>query len=199
MHIDCAHTQDEILTVAAGVLSLPNTVEGVIVEAGCFKGGSAAKFSLLARIANRQFVAFDSFEGLPDNDESTQKSMFGETPNFEKGKYLGTLVEVRRNVERFGDIQRCVFHKGWFDDTMPHFKEKIVAGYIDVDLASSTKTCLKFLFPLVQPGGALYSQDGHLPYVQDVLADAEFWKRVVGRDIPAMEGLYQRKLVRLLA
>lgn len=45
------------------------------------------------------------------------------------------------------------FIKGWFEDTMPVFNERIIAAYIDVDLASSTKTCLKYLYPLLVPGG----------------------------------------------
>lgn len=196
--IDCAHTQEEILAVATALLKMPREVEGVIIEAGCFKGGSTAKFSLLARLANRQLIAFDSFEGLPDNDEANQKSMFGEVPNFDQGKYLGSLLEVRQNVDRYGDLERCTFLKGWFDETMPGFSEKIVAGYIDVDLASSTKTCLKYLFPLLQRGGSLFSQDGHLPFVQEVLADDAFWEREVGRKKPSMEGLFKQKLVRVI-
>lgn len=197
--VDCAHTQDEILAVATAVLKIPKEVEGVIIEAGCFKGGSTAKFSLLARLANRRLVAFDSFEGLPDNDESNQKSMFGEVPNFDQGKYLGSLQEVRQNIDRYGDLERCTFRKGWFDETMPSFSEKIVAGYIDVDLASSTKTCLKYLFPRLQRGGSLFSQDGHLPLVQEVLADDTFWVREVGCKKPHMEGLFKEKLVRMIA
>lgn len=197
LHVWCAHTQEEILTVATAVLKIPTEMEGALIEAGCYKGGSAAKFSLVAKSANRRLIVFDSFEGLPENDDSNQQSIFGDIPNFSQGKYLGTLKEVMHNVKHYGDLSRCTFLKGWFDDTMPVFSDKIVVGYIDVDLVSSTKTCLKYLVPQLQPGGALFCQDGHLPLVLAVLDDDEFWEREVGRKKPQMEGVYKNKLVRI--
>lgn len=198
LHVWCAHTQDEILQVATAALKIPANVEGVLIEAGCYKGGSTAKFSLLARITGRRLVAFDSFEGLPENDESAQRTIHGEVPDFTRGRYLGTLDEVTQNLKRYGDWERCTLVKGWFDQTMPNFSDKIIGGYLDVDLASSTKTCLKFLFPHVQPGGSIFTQDGHLPLVIEVLEDERFWKEQVGRNIPPMEGLHEKKLVRIV-
>src|SRR6476661_6336498 len=46
--IYCAHTQDEMLSFIRTILTIPKDVKGCIVEAGCFKGGSTAKFSLAA-------------------------------------------------------------------------------------------------------------------------------------------------------
>ncbi len=50
----------------------------------------------------------------------------------EKGSYKGTLDEVKANVAQYGHIEVCRFVKGWFDDTLPHFKEPIAAIYLDV-------------------------------------------------------------------
>ncbi len=41
---------------------------------------------------------------------------------------------------------------------LPTFKEKVAAVYIDVDLASSTRTCLNHLYPLLERGGVCFSQ-----------------------------------------
>src|SRR5690606_20070663 len=122
----------------------------------CFKGGSTAKLSLLAELAGRELVVFDSFEGLPDNDESGQVTIQGEVSDFRKGRYLGRLDEVRDNVRRFGAVDRCRFVKGWFEDTMPGFDEPVLAAFVDVDLVSSTRTYLKTLFPLLQPSGSVF-------------------------------------------
>lgn len=194
----CAHTEEEILEVATAVLKTPREIEGVIVEAGCYKGGSTAKLSLVAKLADRDLVVFDSFEGLPDNDESDQRSIFGDVPDFSRGRYRGAREEVEHNVARFGALDRCTLVKGWFDDTMPRFSEKVIVAFLDVDLASSTKTCLKFLFPRLQPGGSIFSQDGHLPRVIEVLEDSAFWQSEVGRRQPPMEGLRSAKLVRII-
>ena len=192
-----AHTEAEILAVATAVLSAPREIPGCLVEAGCFKGGSTAKFSLVAKLSGRKLYAFDSFEGLPDNDEQHGKTISGDGTHFVKGNYLGTLEEVQATIRKWGDINSTECIKGWFDNTMPTFKEQIVAAYVDVDLVSSTKTCLKYLFPLLQPGSILFSQDGHLPLIIECLQDRKTWEDDVGVAPPMMEGLGSKKLVRI--
>ena len=196
MAVDCAHTQEEMLTFIETILTTPAEVEGCVVEAGCCKGGSTAKFSLAARLAGRRLVVFDSFEGLPDNDEAHGTTILGETPDFSEGRYMGTLEEVRRNVSEHGAPEVCEFVRGWFDETMPGFREPVAAVYLDVDLVMSTRTCLKYLYPLLSPGGYVYSQDGHLPLVIKLLRDERFWEEEVGHPRPRFEGLGERKLVR---
>jgi len=196
MAVDCAHTEEEMLSFITNILTTQPTVPGCVVEAGCCKGGSTAKFSLAARLAGRRLVVFDSFEGLPENDEAHGTTILGETPDFSKGRYSGTLEEVRRNVGEHGAPEVCEFVKGWFDETMPAFSEPVAAVYLDVDLVTSTRTCLKHLYPLLSPGGYVYSQDGHLPLVIELLRDEQFWETEVKHPRPHFEGLGSRKLVR---
>lgn len=192
----CAHTQEQMLEFATTILQLPADVPGVIVEAGCFKGGSTAKFSLAARAAGRTLVVFDSFEGIPPNDEDHGHNLFGQhTPHFDAGSYAGGLEEVKGNVARWGAPEACEYVPGWFENSMPGFDRPVAAAYVDVDLASSTRTCLKHLYPLLVPGGAIFSHDGHLPLVQEVLTDDAFWRAEVGVARPPIEGLGERKLV----
>ena len=146
------------------------------VEAGCFKGGSTAKLSIAAKLSQRRLFVFDSFEGLPQNTEQHRPTIFGEVPDFSQGRYRGALEEVQQNILKFGDADVCMYLKGWFEQTMPQFAQPIVAAYIDVDLVSSTRTCLKYLYPLLQPGGCLFSQDAHLPLIIALLEDSEFWR-----------------------
>lgn len=193
--VDCPHTQAQMLAFTRAVLSMPAEQEGVIVEAGSYKGGSTAKFSLAAEIANREIIVFDSFEGIPEQQQS-EDILTGEEFSFQQGDYAGCLEEVKNNVKKFGSIEVCDFRKGLFKDTMPGFSGPVVAIYLDVDLASSTKTCLKQLWPQLVNGGILFSQDGHLSKVVEVLDDDEFWEREVGFPKPTFKGLRERKLVR---
>jgi O-methyltransferase len=192
----CYHTQSEILAPIKAILALPPEVPGVVVEAGCCKGGSTAKLSLAAALAGRKLIVFDSFEGMPDHSEPHDKNIWGGSAEFPKGGYLGTLEEVTANVSRFGEISVCRFVKGFFDTTMPDFSEPVAVAYLDVDLASSTRTCLKYLWPLIQPRGVLFSQDGHLPLVIKVFEDDDFWRREVQSTKPAILGLGKSKLIR---
>ncbi|MCW5608422.1 MAG: class I SAM-dependent methyltransferase [Nitrosomonas sp.] len=194
-NVESPHTQAEILNFIRTILTFSPEKKGVIVEAGCFKGSSTAKFSLAADIAGRTLVVFDSFEGIPENDEPHDKNIFGGDASFKKGDYCGALEEVKSNVARFGNIGCCRFIKGWFDDTMPDFKEPVIAVYLDVDLASSTRTCLKYLYPLLEKGGVIYSQDGHLPLVLDVFNDDKFWLNEVGFEKPLIHGIGKVKLI----
>ena len=40
-------------------------MEGVVVECGCFLGGSTANLSLVCEVVGRELIVYDSFEGLP--------------------------------------------------------------------------------------------------------------------------------------
>lgn len=198
LRVWCAHTEDEIFQVATAVLKFSSQVPGAIVEAGCYKGGSTAKLSLLARLAGRKLVAYDSFEGLPANDEPHQRTLSGEKADFHAGAYRGGLDEVKANITKFGDLGVCAFVKGWFDETMPGHRDPIVVAFVDVDLVSSTKSCLRWLFPHLQRGGSIFTQDGHLPLVLQALDDDAFWEVEVGRPKPPMIGLRRDKLVQIL-
>jgi O-methyltransferase len=183
-HVPCAHGESEILQFAVAILLTPASVPGVFVEAGCFKGGSTAKFSLFTRIAGRQLVVFDSFRGIPENTEVHGRNLHGDNVAFIKGDYSGSMEEVKENVRRYGDLSVCRFVEGYFEESMPGFREPVAGAYLDVDLASSTRTCLKYLWPLLSGGGKIYSQDGHLPLVLQVFADRQFWESEIGSAPP---------------
>jgi O-methyltransferase len=194
-HVRCEHSDTEILSFIRAVVSVPSEMRGCIVEAGCFKGGSTAKFSLAAAIKGLELVVFDSFEGIPENSERHEKNIWGGRVGFCEGDYHGDLEEVTENVRRFGNLQTCRFAKGFFEDTMPHFCQPVVAAYLDVDLASSTRTSLRWLWPLLVPGGVLFSQDGHLPLVLEVFDDDDFWKRELRTSKPLIHGFGTSKLI----
>jgi O-methyltransferase len=191
-HVKTAHNSSHILEFLAAIFALKPELSGCIVEAGAFKGGGTAKISLAAKHIDRQLIVFDSFEGLPENTEQHQKSVLGHSIEgwFKAGNFNGSMDEVKQNVARYGDISVCTFIKGWFEDTMPSFKQPVALAYLDVDLASSTRTCLKNLYPLISPGGAIYSQDGDFPLVIEVFKDEKFWKEEVGcTEMPVINGL----------
>ena len=192
----CKHTHEEMVRLITAILDIPRSVPGCIVEAGCFKGGSTAKLSLAAKLTGRKLIVFDSFEGLPQHDEDHGRNSRGQR-KFAKGLYAGQLDEVKDNVRRFGDLASCEFVKGWFDQTMPGFREPVVVAYVDVDLALSTRTCLQYLYPLLVPGGAIFSQDGHIPLCVQAMDDDQFWRDQIGFPKPVMPGLRKNKLVEI--
>lgn len=195
--VTCPHTQHEMLSVAAAIFSVPANRPGLIVEAGAYKGGSTAKLSLCAALTNRQLAVYDSFEGIPPNDEVHQMQFDQRgVAIFKPGDYAGSLDDVKNAVARFGAAEACSYHKGWFCDTMRDFNTPVAVAYIDVDLISSTRDCLTPLYRCLVPGGTIFSQDGHLSGIIDLLKDADYW-RDVGGPAPQISGLGSRKLVRI--
>lgn len=199
-NIPCPHNPSHILSFVVELLKLETSVEGVIVEAGAFQGGSTAKISIVAERIGRQLHVFDSFEGLPANEEAHDASILGHSIKdwFREGEFRGSLEQVRHNVQEFGEIDLCRFIKGWFDDTMPGYAEQIAAIYLDVDLASSTRTCLKYLYPRLSSGGVLMSQDGDFPLVIDVFDSDRFWEEEIGCAKPLVEGLRTSKMLKII-
>ena len=195
--ITCKHTNGEMERILAVTLRIDPSTDGCIVEAGCYKGGSTAKLSVAAKLLGRKLVAFDSFAGLPENKEKHGTSIFGGRINFRKGAYRGRLEEVKTNVQRLGALDTCEFVPGWFEDTMPQFRQPIAAAFTDVDLASSTRTCLRYLYPLLMPGGSMFSHDGDVPLCIEVFRDDQFWRSVVGYERPPIQGLGRRKLLQI--
>jgi O-methyltransferase len=206
-YVDSPHTEHELITISRAILNLgpatePGGVPGAIVEAGAFHGSSTAKFSLVARLANRQFEVFDSFAGMPENAETGGKSIYGREHHFPKGSHAVGLDEVRGNVERYGDASRTHFHKGFFSDTMPGWAaatraahESVAAACLNVDLAQSTRDCLHYLYPLTSLGGVIYSQDAHFPWIIELLREEKFWREEIGIARPEIEGLGKSKFV----
>lgn len=190
-NVCCAHNPSHALEFILDMLRASRDTEGCFVEAGCFKGGSTAKFSIISKMLGRKIFVFDSFEGLPENNENHTASLQGHSIKgwFEGGGFSGTLNEVKQNISTYGEVDACCFIPGWFENTMPDFQDSVIAGFIDVDLANSTKTCLKFLYPKLVNDGVLCSQDGDFPLVVEVFKDFNFWKNEVGVEMPIIEGL----------
>ena len=100
----------------------------MVVEAGCYRGGSTAKFSVMAKMAGRKLYVFDSFQGIPDNAEDHGRNIFGGMVAFRKGDYCGPLDEVKANIDTYGEISACEFVPGYFEDSMTGFQQPIVAA-----------------------------------------------------------------------
>lgn len=196
-HVRAYHTQTELLTVAHRILQLAGRPDLTVVECGACKGGSTAKLSLVTQLAGGRLHVFDSFQGMPRNDE-WDAHLDGRPIEFRAGAFRGRLSEVRRNVARYGALDVCEFHKGWFADTLPAFTASVDVAMLDVDLASSTRTCVAALYPRLRPGGVLFSQDGHLRGSLAVLQDASFW-RGLRVSPPIIEGLGRQKLLAIEA
>jgi O-methyltransferase len=191
------HDNADLLRVGTEILRRSGAARGAgptVVEAGAGYGASTAKLSHFVRRAGGRLFVFDSFRGIPPNDE-VHENLDGRRVVFRAGAFRGRERAVRRVVERYGCPEVCTFVKGDFADTLPGFDARCDVGLLDVDLLRSTRACVTHLHPRLAPGGVMFSQDGHLKATVELLGDPAFWRDEVGCAPPAVEGLGRSKLL----
>lgn len=181
----------EHLIMATQILRVPPTVEGCVVECGSFKGGSAANLSLICALCNRNLEIFDSFQGLPDPADADKSHAVvdqREIHTYTKGAFQGTLSEVKASITKCGRIEICHFNVGYFDQTLPDFHGKCILAFLDVDLTESLKTCLIYLWPLLQDGCFLFTHEAHHMEIAGQFFDEPWWRLKMRTAAPGLIG-----------
>jgi O-methyltransferase len=179
--VPLAHRPAEIAHVCKALAARPAAASEVMVEAGCWQGGSSAKFSTVCKQMGYRLYVYDSFQGVEATDQ--------EGHDF-TGEYAAELEAVKDNINRFGELDVCRFFPGWFADTIVAHpvRDPVRAVYIDCDLAKGTIEVLEGVLPALADDGIIFSQDYHIPAVRKVLEDEETWRQL-GRTMPTIEYL----------
>jgi hypothetical protein len=171
------------LAMAVKLLEIPPEVEGVVVECGCYVGGSSANLSLACEAAGRELIVYDSFEGLPPptgNDEYARR--------MQTGFLRGDLEVVKENVARFGRIERCSFRKGWFSDTLPEHREPVVLAFLDVDYQASLDDCIRNLWPHLTERGYLFTDEYIFTEFCALFWSERYWRENFDAQPPGLIG-----------
>ena len=181
----------EHLIMAAKILNIPKSTNGVIVECGAYKGSSTANLSLLAQITGRQLEVFDSFKGLPQPESLDKKHTLldiSQIHTYKKGAWSATLNEVKRNVRKYGSVDSVNFQPGYFDKTLPNVKQSVVFMFLDVDLKSSLEICLKYLWPNLQNGSYLFCHESQHLEIGSLFFDQNWWRKNLKTKPPGLIG-----------
>jgi len=142
---------------------------GDYAEFGVYKGttfGYAANlFHTL--FPHMRFLAFDSFEGLPE-PKGLDISPEGFSSGFFKGQYAVTEIDFCRNVQIAAPdlpLNQLVTTKGWFDQVLTsEYADKIALQHlaciwIDCDFYESTVPVLQFITPYLSIGSVILFDD----------------------------------------
>jgi hypothetical protein len=184
VHIETATSFKAHLAMAAKLLEIKPQTEGVVVECGCFQGGSAANLSLACKLAGRDLILYDSFAGLPAGEKGDKYAK----PHTE-GSFYGSLDTVRDNITRYGAIEVCTFRQGWFKDTLPHHTEQVVMMFLDVDFQASMHDCLINLWPKLKNYGYVYIDEYVLVDYCAVFFSERYWRTYFDQTPPGMFGV----------
>ncbi len=152
-------------------ISVNNQVEGDYMEFGVYRGDSFVRayknyeyisysIGMNSIFDNMSFIAFDSFEGLPDTkDENAPAQYF-------KGAYSASQNQFFSNLKKNGvDLNKVKAVKGFYDKSLTEETKKkyglskVSVAYFDVDLYESTKQALDFITPMLQNGSVLVFDD----------------------------------------
>lgn len=180
------------LYLAEAMLSME--AQGGVVECGCFNGASTSKLSIIAALIGRTLDVFDSFEGLPHAGEDYSDEFHirrtSSRLRWRQGDYAARIDVVRRNVEKFGNISVCRFHKGWFSSTLVNVNlpGTIAMAFVDVDLADSARECLLALWPRLPQGGLYFSHDVAFVKVLQAILDRKLWLETLREFPPILFG-----------
>jgi O-methyltransferase len=158
------HPQEQMLHDIMEYLA-STSFEGDYLEFGVYEGWSliaAYKFSRLFRLEGMNFIAFDSFQGLPGMDSPDETPY----PQYQQGDYACDQHSFERNLKHHGiPMDRVHIVPGWFKDTLHNSTknqlglEQAAVAWIDCDLYTSAAAALTFLTDLVQDGTIVVFDD----------------------------------------
>lgn len=133
----------------------------VYFEFGCYSGrtfSAAINAYNFFKIKNFSAYAFDSFRGLPENEE-TQSSVF-KAGSFSMSK-INFVQEVFKNTNHRLKNQFVI--EGFYEDTLNLDLQNSIdipsVIHIDVDLYISAKSVFRFIAPLLRVGTVILIDD----------------------------------------
>jgi O-methyltransferase len=153
-----------------------DNIPGDFIETGVWRGGSVIFMKALlknAGISDRTVWVADSFDGLPEPDESKYPADKGDGHHTERELAI-TQEQVKKNFEKYNLLDENVkFLKGWFKDTLPTAPINSLALLrLDGDMYESTMDGLTNLYPKLSKGGFLIVDDwGAVPGCQLAVKD----------------------------
>ncbi len=157
-------TADDICLVCNQLKKvLDANVPGDIVEFGCYIGTTSLFIRRLLDKQNqqdREFHAYDSFEGLPKKTYQDQ-SAAGE--NFKAGELAVSKKELLRQFQK-ANLQPPIVHKAWFNQlSEADIPKQIAFGFLDGDFYDSVMDSLKLVWPRLSVGAKILIDDYQRP------------------------------------
>eukprot|EP00908_Phaeocystis_cordata_P020248 Transcript_31911.p1 GENE.Transcript_31911~~Transcript_31911.p1 ORF type:complete len:490 (-),score=40.07 Transcript_31911:1026-2495(-) len=155
-------------------------IEGDIIEAGCFTGGTAVFLRAVLEQDKsdppRRLLVADSFEGIPM--PRTARGLHVDGPDVAHGsanwpeRYAAGQSRVRSTFRRYGFWDgRVVLVPGFFNVSLPALDAPLALIHIDADAYESVLDALQALYPRLSPGGHVVIDDFHLPGVRTAVHD----------------------------
>lgn len=151
-------------------------VKGSVAEAGVFRG----TFSRLinAKFPNKTLYLFDTFESFDRTEFETEVSAGRCSDTFFQ-YFLDTDEE--KVMARMPYPKKCVIRKGLFPATVRGLeKEKFAFVSLDMDFEKSILEGLRFFYPRINEGGAIFIHDYNNRFLEGVRKAVETYETESG-------------------
>ena len=164
---------ENLRELAGAVLDVEKQgLEGLVIEAGTARGGSAIVMAA-AKAPERPMKVYDVFGMIPPPGERDGEDVHARYEKITSGAARGPggdtyygyrddlYGEVTESFRRLGvptDERNVELIQGLFEDTI-RLDEPVALAHLDGDWYESTMTCLTRIAPLLVPGGRIVLDD----------------------------------------
>ncbi|OAI53261.1 hypothetical protein AYO44_04325 [Planctomycetaceae bacterium SCGC AG-212-F19] len=153
--------REQVMLSIAKFCHINRPITGYYFEFGCHEANTMRMaWDHFHHLFDWQFVAFDSFAGLPEIQEIDKQAIW------EKGKLKTTEQDfIRRLVHHGMQRDRLVTVKGFYDESLTTdlqqrlLPTRAAVVYVDCDLYHSTIPILHFIRPFLQRGTIIVFDD----------------------------------------
>jgi O-methyltransferase len=152
----------------------------------------SAKMSIMAEAVGKELIVFDSFQGLPHDEEFTkfkgewmQNQSHDELviSNWKKGMFECSQETVRQNIEKFGVLEVTTLIPGLFEDTLHKHPCNPSFIFVDVDLIKSAWVCVEYFWHRLR-GPRFYSHEFNFPSYAGAILNRLIWAERMGCSAP---------------
>ena len=166
-------TEDQLASLVGCVLETEASGrEGMVIEAGTARGGSAIAMAA-AKAPGREMRVYDVFGMIPPPTERDGADVVARYADIEAGKSTGTGGETYYGYREdlLGEVtaafaghgvpvaeNNVTLVQGLFEDTV-HVDGPVALAHVDGDWYESTMTCLERIAPHLVPGGRIVVDD----------------------------------------
>lgn len=153
----CSHRRCDYVRVASLELIAQEikekNLQGAVAELGVFRGSFAKEINAL--FPDRELFLFDTFEGFDKRDVETEVQK-----KFSIGDQNFSDTSVEFVLSRMPYREKCIIKKGWFPETTKGLeKQEFSFVSIDADLFEPIYEGLRFFYPRLLRGGAIFIHD----------------------------------------
>lgn len=151
-------------------------VEGNVAEVGVFTGIFSKMIN--TKFPDKKLYLFDTFDSF-DEDEFQEELSQGRCPETFLEGFKNTNVEKVLSIMPHPD--NCIVRKGLFPDTAEGLeKERYAFVSIDVDFEKSILAGLRYFYPRLSEGGAIFLHDYNNRFLEGVKKAVHTYEQETG-------------------